>query len=254
MKKQTEKKIIKLYKSGLSQSKVGKLVGYHKETIGKVLRKYRVSDPNRSYRKHEIKVNFFDTWSHDMAYILGFITADGSVNRHTLSINLSQKDRTMLTFICSKLGEVPLEKNKKLKSIRIRFNSVQLLKSLEKYNILPNKTSKIRIDFDIPKKFLGDYIRGVFDGDGWVSQRPGKRHGLGFGICSASEQFINDLHKLCKIGRVRCRLYENDPARNPQFYLENFTNADAIAFRNLIYKHNSFSLKRKKKIFFSRLT
>jgi hypothetical protein len=229
------------------------MLGYSQSTISKVLITNKIRSCNR-YRKHKINVNFFDKWSSDMAYILGFITADGSVNRYTLCINIAQRDEDVLRFITSKLGNVKIEHRVKEKSIRVRFNSVILIKSLTNYGIIPNKTNVIRMPNNIPKKYIGDYVRGIFDGDGWICHRT-NRNGLAFGICSASELFIKDLSKICSnIGTTRCRDYKNHPNRNPQYYFENTTNEDAVKFRTLIYKNEGFSLKRKKEIFFSRLS
>lgn len=256
MKQQTINKIIKLYKTGNSQSKIGKMLNYSQTTIYKILKEYKIKcrRPETWVRKHKINENFFEKWSSEMAYILGFIATDGGINKSTLSFHISKKDIEILNFIKNYLGETSIEHRPETNSVRIRFNSKKLIHSLEQYGIFPNKTFDLKINFKIPKQYVGDYIRGVFDGDGWVCHRPGKRKGLSFGICSASEQFIKDLHKLCNnIGIIRCRLYENDPTRSPQFYLENYTNEDAVKFRNIIYKNNTFSLRRKKNTFFSRL-
>lgn len=244
---------IELYSMGKSQEYIGKILGVSQATIYKTLLKNNISCHNRKHRKHTFNEEYFNTWSHDMAYILGFITADGSVDKYTLTINLSRKDKDILSFIMNQIGEVKLEDKSKYKSIRIRFNSVKLINSLIKYGIVPNKTSNIKVSFNIPSDYIGDYVRGVFDGDGWVSHRK-NGNGLSFGICSASKEFIDDIQKLCNnIGSIRTRSYKDDQNRNAQFYFENYTNEDAVKFRELIYSSGGFSLKRKKDKFFSRL-
>jgi len=249
----TVKNIIKLYNKGYSQNKIGTIIGYSQTTVYKILKENKIDCSQRTHRKHAVNECFFKTWSHDMAYILGFISADGSVDKYTLSFHIGKKDKNILQYIKKYLGKT-CNIETKTKSIRIRFNSKKLVSSLRKYNIVPNKTFNIAIDFKIPKKYVGDYVRGVFDGDGWITVRPGKRKGLGFGLCSASKQFILDIKKLSgDIGNIRCRIYKNKANRKPQYYFENSNNKDAIKFRNLIYKNPGFSLKRKKNIFFSRL-
>lgn len=242
--------IIELYKSGLSKQKIADKIGCSSSTISKILHKNNISS---SDKKSKYNINYFEKWSHNMAYILGFLTADGSVNKYTLSCKISEKDISILEFIRNEIGGAKITKEK-LNAVRVRFNSKYLVDTLQKYSIKPNKTFTVNIDFEIPNEYIGDYIRGVFDGDGWITIRPGKRKGLSFGICSASEEFIKNIQKLCGgIGKIRCREYKNDPKRKPQYYFENMTNIDAIKFRDLIYKNDGFSLERKKIIFFSRL-
>lgn len=242
--------VIELYRSGLSQQKIADKIGCSQSSISKILRKNNILP---SDKKSKYNINYFEKWSHDMAYILGFITADGNVYKTTLSCKISEKDISILEYIKNQIGGGKITKEK-LNSIRIRFNSKYLIESLQRYSIKPNKTFDININFEIPNEYIGDYIRGIFDGDGWITIRPGKRKGLSFGICSASKTFIEDVQKLCGgIGKIRCREYKNDPKRKPQYYFENMTNEDAIKFRDLIYKNEGFSLDRKKIIFFSRL-
>jgi hypothetical protein len=46
-------------------------------------------------RIYDVKEDYFETWSHEMAYILGFISADGGVNKQqtSLSIELQMRDK-----------------------------------------------------------------------------------------------------------------------------------------------------------------
>ena len=52
-------------------------------------------------RIYELNEDYFETWSHEMAYILGFISADGSINKQktSLSIELQMRDKKVLEFI-----------------------------------------------------------------------------------------------------------------------------------------------------------
>jgi len=198
-------------------------------------------------RIYYVKEDYFKTWSHEMAYILGFISADGNIYKYSLSIELQSKDIEILEFIKQQISpdsiiENTKKKNKEYK--RLRINSKQLVKSLELFNVIPNKTQIIRLDFEIPPPYLGDYIRGLFDGDGWVYCR---RNTITFGICSASKIFLSEIYNKVKLGRLRKR---NQKGKSALYNWEAECQS-AIAIRNILYSSGAFSLERKKEIFFS---
>jgi LAGLIDADG-like domain len=199
-------------------------------------------------RIYDVKEDYFNNWSPEMAYILGFISADGSVNKQktSLSIELQMRDKEVLEFIRQQItptAPIKITKKKDREYCRLRINSVKLIQSLQKYNVVPNKTFTIRLDFDIPQQFIGDYVRGLFDGDGWITCR---RNTIEFGICSTSKEFITELYNKVKIGRIR----ERSKKIHPVYSLDAEANS-AIAIRDIIYASGGFSLKRKKDIFFS---
>jgi hypothetical protein len=200
-------------------------------------------------RIYNVKDDYFETWSHEMAYILGFISADGSINKQksSLSIELQMRDKEVLEFIRDQICPTALiktTKKNKQEYYRLRINSVKLIDSLKKYNVIPNKTFSISLDFNLPQQFLGDYLRGLFDGDGWVTCR---RNTIEFGLCSGSKQFMDDIHNIIKLGRIRTM---NSNRKKPLHVL-NAESHSAIAIRDIIYSSDKFGLKRKKDIFFS---
>lgn len=191
---------------------------------------------------------FFTSWSYDMAYVLGFTATDGSVDSHTLSFNLSIKDKEIISYLQNKIGGSTEFRNKN-KAIRLRINSTHIIKQLNRFGIVPNKTFSIRANYPIPKKYIGDFIRGVIDGDGWVWRR---KYGITCGIVSASENFIKDIQNLLGgMGKIRCRDYSNKPNRSKQYYLEIHNTKDIIKLRKKLYSSDSFGLKRKKDKFLS---
>jgi hypothetical protein len=200
-------------------------------------------------RIYDVKEDYFETWSHEMAYILGFVSADGSVenDQRTLSIELQLRDKEILEFIqkqISPTSPIKITKKKDKEYCRLRINSVSLIKSLQKYNVVPNKTFSIRLNFDIPKQFWGDYLRGLFDGDGWVHCR---RNTIEFGICSGSKGYLDDIQSTVKHGRVRIKMMK----KKYILYVLDAEANSAIAIRDMIYSSGGFALKRKKDIFFS---
>jgi hypothetical protein len=193
-------------------------------------------------RKYNVIKNFFNAWSEKMAYCLGFATADGNVYRYTLRFEIQKRDKKVLEFIKNCIcptAKIKLTKNKKY--VRLSINSVDLINSLKKFNVIPNKSRKVKIDFNIPQNYFGDYLRGVFDGDGWVYYR---RKEICCGICSASYSFLFSLReKSGKIGRLRSRYKKG--YKLPLYYWE-MDKFHSIQLAKLMYKKDCSSLKRKK--------
>jgi len=208
-----------------------------------------------SFRKYPVNLDFLGKWSEDMAYCLGFIMADGSVSKYTLSIEIKRKDVEVLEFVKSKMSPASLiektiriDKDTKVKRFyaRLRINSIDLNLQLSNFGIIPNKTGKEKMDFDMPNQYFPHYIRGVFDGDGWVYTR---RNMIESGICSASSIFLEQLKERCGgLGKIRAK---KKKGQNSILYSWEMGKGDALKFKDLIYTPKSFSLKRKKEIFFS---
>ena len=68
-------------------------------------------------RTYTLDEKYFDKIdSQNKAYILGFIYADGSINKGCLNITLSNKDVEILEFIKDELkysGKISIKKNKR---------------------------------------------------------------------------------------------------------------------------------------------
>lgn len=156
----------------LSPLEISQELNCHPETVRRLLRTYGIK-----YTKNKLNHKFFQAWSSDMAYILGFLTADGCVssNRPYIFVEVQRTDEDILRYILDQIQctnkiyqykHLDKRSGKVYLSSKIGFHSRQIVSDLNKYSIFPNKTGKHKIDFDIPEQFKWDYIRGFFDGDG----------------------------------------------------------------------------------------
>jgi len=199
--------------------------------------------------------DYFKTWSHNMAYVLGFIMADGSVrvtHNYSLSIGLNIKDIEILEFIrnqifpeCKFDYRTKICKNSISRQVRLRIFSKKIVLDLINLNVIPRKTGKEKLP-EIPEEYFSDYLRGYFDGDGCIHSRcrniKAWEHTISL-VC-ASKEFLTELqNKLyINIGSII-----NDSSHKNPFYRWRFSKRDnVIKFRDYIYKNPGFSLKRKK--------
>lgn len=169
--------IIERYENGESCLEIGRVFNVSNKTIRRLLDKNDIQ--NRGNRKHFFNEDVFKSIdSAEKAYWLGFITADGYVNedRGVLSIKLNAKDRTHLEkFIKCINGDENMIKTEyhnitgnELSNAVI--NSRTIVDDLVKLNIRQCKSSKEQVA-PIPKEYIRDYIRGLWDGDGHIGEK-----------------------------------------------------------------------------------
>lgn len=149
-------------------------------------------------RKYHINEDFFKSWSHGMAYVLGFWWADGCIRNKKgsciFSITQHKDDKYILEEILSIMGS-----NHPLSITRNCFNiEVGSKKIFDDIVRLGGTTKKsLTIEFpDIPNEYLHDFIRGYFDGDGCIYKGEEYDSGFAYGInfVCGSKKFIEKLN------------------------------------------------------------
>ena len=119
---------------------------------------------------------FFKEWSAEMAYVLGFFIADGSMiinKRGGRYIDFWVTDYDILKRIRKVLGSNHKIKKKKRRKedkaiYRLQIGSKEMFDDLLKLSVKPNKTGYEKMP-KVAKEYLADFVRGYFDGDGTVS-------------------------------------------------------------------------------------
>lgn len=212
-----------------------------------------ISNKKRATKKNE---NYFSTQSSNMAWLMGFIAADGSIrkNENEIKIGLSVLDKEILEKIRIEL-ELKTEVKEYINSqgyacANLQWTCEQHKKDLAIYNIIPEKTFKLKPPYNLEKKYWIDYIRGYFDGDGSINliqNSNGRRNGnLRWQVCSATKEileFIVDFfEKEYQIPRVN--IYEAQRI-NPLYYIQ-YSSVATRKIYSILYTPNSLYLKRKK--------
>src|SRR6185312_5355066 len=104
----TDEKIIELYKGGLPYEKLCSIIGLSDRAIRNVLNKHGVQlNPIGRPRIHKVNEDFFKTWSHEMAWVLGLFITDGHVSKDVHSVYLSQNDEALLTKVAKLMDANP---------------------------------------------------------------------------------------------------------------------------------------------------
>lgn len=158
-----------------------------------------------------VNENYFKHWSANMAYLLGFILADGCIIRGTyngysdsLKFGVQLKDKDILEKIKKELQashKLSIVKN----AVHFCIASQTLVNDLKKLGISYRKSLNESLPI-VPKKYLIDFIRGIVDGDGGI--RIDKKGQPVFMVCGGEkvitfirDYFLNELEVYSKVGK-----------------------------------------------------
>jgi hypothetical protein len=154
--------------------------------------------------KYKVNEDFFKKWSQEMAYTLGYIYADGSLEDASYIrgkyIRVSSVEKRNIEKIKEWMNsehtiiiKKPTSKNGRVGYL-LRIGSHALYNDLVKLGLYPNKSLTVKFP-SIPKKFLCHFVRGYFDGDGCVrlSMEKGVFKKLSTVFTSGSKVFLQDL-------------------------------------------------------------
>lgn len=230
---------------------VAEEIGCHPETLRRKVKSFGIV---KSRHGHLIREDFFKTWSKDMAYILGFAFADGSVgkynNRQKLVFQINPKDMCILEFMRDliqptrsiyRYDRIQTQTKRPFEIAMIDFSSKTIVEDLISLGCVEDKTHKeIKIP-EMPEEFERHFIRGLFDGDGsiWVTQN-GESAEVKYGanICCTSISMLEGIQKRLGIGHMS--LKSNPPSI--QFY----SKSDIADLGDYLYSDGGFCLDRKK--------
>jgi intein/homing endonuclease len=202
---------------------------------------------------------FFKKWSSDMAYILGFLFADGNIirtKRGTHFVSIYTADKALLISMIISMGSThKISKcvGKNGNVYKVQIGSLELFNDLTSLGLVPRKARRMKLP-EIPKKYIGDFVRGYFDGDGCVwsglihKHRDKKTRVLLVSFVSASYNFLNKLHKLLKTsGMCGGSLFRSN---NGCYARLSFSTCDSLKMYKIMYNsHGKLFLQRKKLIF-----
>ena len=206
-------------------------------------------------------------WSSDLAYAVGLLVTDGCLSSDKRHIIMRSAEKEMLrTFkkclgIENKIGETTKDSGfSKNKNYRVRLGNVRLYNWLLKIGLFPAKTYTIG-KIKIPNRFLGDFVRGHFDGDGSVRfyqdnfniyrGRKYANNRLFVRLISASKKHMEWLRdSIQKHAGIIGALYASTskkPNRVPIWTLK-FSKKESVKFFNWIYYHKNIPLLKRKRV------
>ncbi|OGZ08355.1 MAG: hypothetical protein A3C93_02705 [Candidatus Lloydbacteria bacterium RIFCSPHIGHO2_02_FULL_54_17] len=200
-----------------------------------------------------------------MAYVLGFFAADGSMLKNSRGAHFIEfhiTDREVLVNIKKALAsnhKIAKQGRRKGHSalFRIQIGSKEMFGDLRKFGFTQAKSKKMRLP-KIPGKYLGDFVRGYFDGDGCVyfkkhkvKDRKRMRWVFSSRFTSGSRGFLLDLHgalrKIVNGGFIMAKKKQQKVSGHELV----FSHRDSLALFKFMYNNGTCNhfLKRKYRLF-----
>ena len=199
-----------------------------------------------------------------MAYVLGFFAADGYITKNKnggLYWCIQITDRELLYRIRDSLGSTHKISKRIMKAgekplYRLQIGSTELCHDLFKLGFNENKTKRLNFP-EIANKYLPDFVRGYFDGDGNVwcglvhKERKTKTFVISTVFTSCSREFLDGLRlSLESVNICKGVLREN----KDNYHRLTYSVISSLKIFNFMYNGSVFSknglfLNRKKIVF-----
>lgn len=261
-----EKELRRLYlEEKKSLEDVARLYGVSRVAVWNYCRAIRLTRRDRSEARLEaqkkgkvpqnylyIDDKFFSVWNPEMSYILGLLITDGCLSRPkkgSYRIILCLNDKELLEKVAKVMGSkhtIALSKHQEGLYILI-FGRRRLVEDLMILGMKPRKSLNVKFP-DVPKAYLRDFIRGVFDGDGSVFfEKKSPRFPLRSSFISGSKDFIKTLeNKLRTLGMSKRNIYQQK-TKNGISYMIRYCHNDSTKLFKILYKNsqNGLFLARK---------
>lgn len=200
------------YKNSLlSHTAIAKKYGISAQPFLTHLKEHNIYDESRKgTRGKNYNERIFDSIdSEEKAYWLGFIFADGYIYSAPLTktkgridynfeLCLKGEDKDHMQKFANFIGyskELKVTKADKNGHTRCRvcLSSKHLWETLYNLGCIPNKSLTLQFPDEkifSNKKYIIDFIRGYFDGDGWISYTNKEHTGMSMGMLGTKD-FIN---------------------------------------------------------------
>jgi hypothetical protein len=186
--------------------------------------------------------NFFKNWGSDMAYVLGFIIADGCVI----------KNKRGACFL-----EISSNENYS-RRYRLQIGSKKIFKNLLNLGIYPRKSKTIKLPV-LPDKYFSHFLRGYFDGDGCVNICKFKRKDRKSFSYVLTSVFTSGSRNI--LVEIKNKLQELEVIKGGSFFYNqgyrlSFSINDSLGLYGFMYRNlkNNLYLNRKKSVFEKYLT
>lgn len=193
-------------------------------------------------------------WSPEFAYAIGLLVTDGNLSPDGRHINFTSKDKELIQSFCeclninNKIGLKARDGGKDKKYFVVQFGDVNFYQFLLDIGLAPKK-SKIISKIDIQDKYIWDFLRGHFDGDGTFYSYWDPRWESSFmfymEFISASQGHIDWLRNQI-LEKLSLKGHITTNSRRPCYQLK-YAKAESLKlFSKLYYDKHVVCLRRKR--------
>ena len=204
---------------------------------------YKSKSQSELQRKYNIDETFFDVINtEEKAYFLGFLYADGcnATNRNAVILSLKEDDKEILEILNSLLQpEKPLGHTKSGQATLLISNK-HISQRLIELGCHRAKTYTLVFPSEkqVPKHLVRHFVRGYFDGDGWVGKKAISIVST-LNFCNSLAEILNQ--ELNVNSYIRARF----PERKNNIRQLEINHKQARTFLKWIYNDSAIYLQRK---------
>lgn len=205
-----------------------------------------------------IRHDYFDSWSNEMAYVLGYVWADGCIQINKsragytsgrLQLACTESDAYLIRKIAASMGVHREQRTTQMTpgfntrpQIRIRINSMAIASALSETLGVPRRKSYGDPPLPhIPDEYLPHFMRGVFDGDGTVLVVNGQHGGIGI---YGTHRFLSDL--ALQASRVLSIISPKIAPARSIYHIRWTKQADVLTLFDAFYSDGGICLERKR--------
>lgn len=287
----TEKILYEEYVEGKkSICDIASQLGVHRQEVARYMKRFSIKSRSRSESRSLALLNgkangkgrvyrhvtygnldFFKTWTSDMAYVLGVLYTDGCMHpgknnslglkttASTPSISLSQKNPEILSKVLSiiECDATIMKRERRVSGTTVAgaiwffvLNSNVYFDDLTALGLTPKKSKTILMPQGLPKEYAPAFMRGCWDGDGSISLQ---KKSITAKIVSGSRLFITGMKEMIRaMTGIDGSIYKYKEA---EYYTLSYCSENAREVLSFMYKGSSerTRLTRKYNTFLSHL-
>ena len=231
--------IIQLYKEEqMSARQIAKQYIVSGDVIRRILSDNGI-DIKRHYRQTFNECYFDNIDTPNKAYLLGFLYADGCINKNNvISFTVHKNDKEILEMYVSELkatNQIACVKNKP--HVRLDFCSKHMCDTLINLGCGRNKTNSLEFP-TISEIYKYDFIRGFMDGDGCISVKNQGYHKYISLSFTGTDNMMNTLKTMFEVDNP-VTFYRN------AYALHIGKTKDVVRILNNIYNNAELYMTRK---------
>lgn len=251
--------ILELYKTK-SQKEISLIYNVSQSNIAKILKKNNAAKESKgrlNMSKLAVDIDYFENINTpEKAYWLGYLAADGCINKVGGKTGLVSKDFEIIQKFKKDIGSShkittlnvkDKRTNKVYCSYVIQITNHVFTQNLIKLGVGNNKTNIFNFP-DIEEKYYSYFIAGLFDGDGSVCYRNENKF-LRISLISTFEvlSFIQN-YLVINLGIKKIKMFSVSENKHNVWKMHLYK--DAFNFLKFIYQDGNFDyMHRKYKIF-----
>ena len=173
-----------MYEEGLSLQNIADKIGF--KSAHSILNMFKACTYDTRTKAGSANMSLDHTYfsvldTERKAYFAGFLLSDGNVSERvnsqpSIRMELATYDGYILEELRKDLRlDNEITRSSRKDTVKIHMHSTQIFNDLAKYGVVPNKTCNKVLDLNaIPKENHRHFLRGVFDGNGCISNSGGR--------------------------------------------------------------------------------